>query len=287
MTLEYSTAAKALAEGGWIDPYFGDIWAEPVADSKETAGGRSYADAYWDEIKYAGKLDINIAASARTDPNLTVLTTDLSGSFRREAGTPLFTYFYQEAQGAVEGFVTIDEFPPGTPCSLHFEATWPQDTWTGEYYWRLEAASYVERMECGYDVNGPYGPRSAQITAFAGEPVYVFLGTLGTGLYEIGGRDALGLGRIQLDVHLTVTPHVADLNADGFVNFKDFALFARQWRRSDPNSAEAVRHADDDFDGSGRVDLRDLQWLGHYWLLSPQPPATAPDVKSGLLQNGG
>ena len=114
-------------------------------DSKETPGERSYADAYWHEFQYGGKLDINIAASAKTDPNLIVLTTDLSGSFREEAGTDLFSYFYQEAKGTVEGFVTIDEFPPGTPCSLRFEATWPQDTWTGEYFWRLEAASYFER----------------------------------------------------------------------------------------------------------------------------------------------
>lgn len=273
MTLDYATAAKALAEAGWIDQYFGDILALPVQDSKETTGGRSYADAYWHEMQYAGKLDINIAASAKTDPNLIVLTTDLSGSFRSEAGTPLFTYFYQQAQGTLEGQVNIDEFPPGTPCSLRFEATWSQDTWTGDYYWRLETASYIERTECGYDVNGPYGPRSGQVTAFAGEPVYVFLGTLGEGLYEIGGGNALGVGRIQLDVKLTVTRHIADLKPDGFVNFKDFAVLARQWRCSDPSVAEAVQHAAADFDHSGTVDVNDLDCLMHYWLLSPRPPA--------------
>ena len=279
ITLDYSTTAQAVAEGGWIDQYFGDINALPVVDSKETAGGRSYADAYWHEFQYAGKLDINIAASAKTDPNLIVLTTDLSGSFRSEAGTPLFTYFYQQAQGAVEGYVDINEFPPGTPCSLRFEATWPQDTWTGDYYWRLEAASFVERMECGYDVNGPYGPRSGQVTAFAGEPVYVFLGTAAEGLYEIGKGNFLGVGRIQLDVKLTVTRHVTDLKPDGFINFKDFAVFARQWRRSDPNSAEAAQYDASDFNDSGTVDLRDLGWLCHYWLLSPKPPAVTPDAK--------
>jgi hypothetical protein len=276
MTLEYSTTAKALAEGGWIDMYFGDIMAVPVADSKEATGGRSYADAYWDEIKYAGKLDINIAASAKTDPNLIVLTTDLFGSFRSEAGTPLFTYFYQQAEGALKGKVHIDEFAPGTPCSLRFEVSWPQDTWTGDYYWRLEAVSRVERIECGYDPNGPYGPRSGQVTAIAGEPVEIFLGTLGEGLYEIGAGNALGVGRIQLDVKLTVTPHIADLKTDGFVNFKDFAVFARQWNHSDPNSAEAAMHDAADFDDSGTVDIGDLQWLAHYWLLSPQPPAAEP-----------
>jgi len=280
ITLDYATSAKALAEGGWIGP-FGDVGAWPVMDSQELPDERSYADAYWHEFPYGGKLDINIAASAKTDPNLIVLTTDLGGSFREEVGTDLFTYFYQEAQGIVEGLITIDEFPPGTPCSLRFEATWPQDTWTGEYYWRLEADSYFERMQCGYDVNGPYGPpsRSGQVTAFAGEPVYVYLGTLGQGLYEIGGDDALGAGRIQLDVTLTVTPHIADLNADRYVNFKDFARFARQWRRNDPNSAEAAQRAAADFDGSGTVEIHDLEWIAHYWLLSPLPPATPPDAK--------
>jgi hypothetical protein len=273
MTLDYATAAKALAEAAWFDLYFGDV-ALPVEASKETPGGRSYADAYWHEVQYGGKLDINIAASAKTDPNLIVLTTDLSASFRRESGTDVFfLYFYQLAQATVEGQVTIDEFPPGTPCSLHFEATWPQDTWTGDYYWRLEAASYVERMQCGYDVNGPYGPREGQVTAFAGEPVYVFLGTAAEGLYEIDGGNTLGVGRIQLDVNLTVTRHIADLKPDGFVNFRDFAVFARQWRHSNPTDAEAVQHAAADFDHSGTVDVNDLGWLSYYWLLSPRPPA--------------
>jgi hypothetical protein len=78
---------------------------------------------------------------------------------------------------------------------------------------------------------------------------------------------------------LTATPHVTDLNADGFVNFEDFARFARQWRRSDPNSAGAARHAAADLDGSGTVDLGDLQWLAYYWLLCPGPPAETPDAR--------
>jgi hypothetical protein len=269
MTLDYATAAKALVEASWFDLYFGDVTL-PVQASKETTGGRSYADAYWHEIQQAGKLDTNIAASAKIDPNLIVLTTDLSASFKKEAD---LLYFYQQAQATVGGQVSIDEFPPGTPCSLHFEATWPQDTWTGDYYWRFEAASYFERVECGYDVNGPYGPREGQVTAFAGESVPVFLGTAAEGLYEPDGRDALGLGRIQLDLKLTVTRHIADLKPDGFVNFKDFAVFARQWRRSNPSAAEAVQHGAADFDHSGTVDVNDLGWLTHYWLLSPRPPA--------------
>jgi hypothetical protein len=272
MTLDYSTTARALAEAGWIDQYFGDLMAIPVEDSKEATGGRSYAEAYWDEVKYAGKLSIDIAASAKAEPNLITLTTDLSGSFRREAGTPLFTYFYQWAQGTLEAKVQIDEFSPGTPCSLHFDVNWPQDTWTGDYYWRLEAASSVEWMECGYDPNGPYGPRSGSVTTIAGEPVSLSLATLGEGLYQIGASDALGLGRIQLDVKLTVTKHVADLYPDDVINFKDFAVFARQWRRDDPGSAEAAQRAAN-FDGSGIIDIGDLQWLAYSWLLSPRPPA--------------
>ncbi len=271
MTLDYSTTAKALAEGGWIDQFFGDLMALPVKDSKEAAGGRSYAEAYWHEFQYAGKLDINIAASAKADPNLIVLTTDLSGSFRREAGTPLFTYFYQWAEGTLKAKVHVDEFPPGMPYSLRFEAGWPQDTWTGNYFWRFEAVSSVDGVECGYDPNGPYGPRSGQVTAIAGEPVNIFLGTLGEGLYEIGGADALGVGSIQLDVKLTATTQITDLKTDGFINFKDFAVLARQWRHRDPNGADAA-----DFDASGTVDIRDLQWLAYYWLLAPKPSTIAP-----------
>lgn len=270
ITLDYSTSAKALAEVGWYDPWFGPI-AEPVEDSDKAAGGRSYADAYWDEIQFAGRLGINIAASATAEPNLIVLTTDLSGSFRSEAGTPLFTHFYQQAQGTVDATVYVDEFPPGTPCSLRYDVNWPQDTWTGEYLWRFEAVSYVEQVECGYDPNGPYGLRHDQITVFAGEPVRIFLGTAGGGLNEIGVGSTLGVGRIQLDVRLTVSRQITDLNTDGFVNFEDFAVFARQWRRSDPNSAEAASHAAADFDGTQTVDIQDLKWIPYYWLLSPQP----------------
>jgi hypothetical protein len=267
ITLEYSTTAKAVSEVGAINPYTGGLMALPVTSSKGAANDRSYADAYWKEIQYAGKLDINVAASAKTDPNQIVLTTDLSGSWREDAGTDLFLYFYQWAESTVSGTVVVDEFPPGTPCSLRFEASWPTDSWTGDYYWRFEAVSSLERVECGYDPNGPYGPlsRSGQITVLAGEPVEIFLGTAGEGLYEIEGREALGVGRIQLDVTLTAGPHAADLYVDDLINFKDFAVFARQWRSDEPGNAA-------DFDGSGVVDISDLQWPAHYWLLPLRPP---------------
>ena len=60
--------------------------------------------------------------------------------------------------------------------------------------------------------------------------------------------------------------------------FKDFAVFARQWHHSDPNSAEAAQHDAADFDNSGTVDVNDLGCLAYYWLLSPKPPAAAPDA---------
>ena len=271
MTLDYTTSATAWAEAGWYDLWFDEVVALPVEDSDEATGGRSYADAYWDERQYAGKLGVNIAASAKNEPNLVTLTTDLSGSFRSGSYTLDYLYFYQEAQAVVDANICVDEFPPGTPCSLRFDVNWPQDTWTGEYFWRLEATSYVEQVQCGYDANGPYGSRHDQITVYAGEPVHLFLGTLGGGLYEIGGGNTLGVGRIQLDVRLTVTRQIADLKTDGFIDFKDFAVFARQWRRSDPNSAEAESYAAADFNGSGNIDIRDLEYFAYYWLLSPQP----------------
>jgi len=275
MTLEYATAAQALAEAGWIDPFFGDLVALPVEDAENVTGGPSSAQAYWNEIRYAGELGIDALALAETaDPNRIVLRNKLSGSFRSEAGTPLLTYFFQHAQCSVEGLFHIDEFPPGTPCSLHFEATWPQDTWTGDYLWRFEAASNVGRVECGWDPNGPYGPRAASITVFAGEPVYVFLASLGEGLNEIGGRNGLGVGTIQLDLGLTVTRHIADLKPDGFVNFKDFAVFAEQWSRSDPNAAETGQYDPADLDCDSRVAGRDLLYFSRSWLLCPRPPAS-------------
>lgn len=275
LTLDYSTSASALAEAGWYDPWFDELVADPVEDSDKATNGRSYAEAYWDEIQYAGKLSVSMAASAKIEPNTVTLTTELSGSFRSDVGTQLLSYFYQEAQGTVEATVVVDEFPPGTPCSLWFDVSWPQDTWTGEYYWMFHAASQVEQVGCGYDANGPYGPRYDQITVFAGEPVKLVLTTLGGGIYEIGFGNSLGAGKIRLDVRLTVARQLVDLRTDGIVDFKDFAVFARQWRRSDPNSVEAPLHAAADFDGSGLVDIQDLDWIAYYWLLAP-PPALVP-----------
>ncbi|MBN1509366.1 MAG: hypothetical protein JW955_21145 [Sedimentisphaerales bacterium] len=266
ITLEYSTTAKALAEVGAINPYTGQPMALPVTDSEAAANDRSYARADWEEIQYAGKFDITLATSAKTEPNLVMLTTDLYGSYR-DLWPDLFLYYYQWAEGILSGTVVVDEFPPGTPCSLRFEASWPTDTWTSDYYWRFEAVSSLERVECGYDPNGPYGPlsRSGQITVIAGEPVDIFLGTAGEGVCEWGGRDAMGAGRIVLDVTLTATRHAADLYVDDVINFKDFAVFAQQWRNREGGNAA-------DFDGSGVVDISDLQWPAHYWLLPLRPP---------------
>jgi hypothetical protein len=271
MALDYDTSASALAEAGWYDGLSGDLLAWPVEDAQEAVNGPSRAQAQWRQITYAGKFDIDISTSAQTDPNLIVLTSKLSGSYRFEAGSDLFAYFYQEAGCSLGGTVQIEEFPAGTPCSLHFEATWPQDTWTGGYFWRFAAESQVDAMECGWDEQGPYGPRFGHITAFAGEPVHVFLATLGQGYAEIGLRNALGAGSIQLDLKLTATRHVADLNQDGYVNFGDLAAMGRQWRRTDPNEAQAAQREAADFDHSGMVDANDLDYLTRHWLLSPRP----------------
>jgi hypothetical protein len=270
VTLDYATGAVAVAEVGWRDALFGDV-ALPVDDTDEAVNATSQAHAYWKEIAYAGKVDIGITASATSEPNLIVLTNDLSGSYKFDAGSDLFDYFYQDAQGYVDGYVVIDDFPVGMPCSLHFEATWPQDTWTGGYLWHFEAASDVDWIQCGYDPNGPYGPRSGSVTAFAGEPVHVYLATRGGGYAESEDRNALGWGKIQLDLNLTATPHVADLKTDGIVNFEDFAIFAHQWRRTDADPAQVAERTAADFDGSGRVDPNDLEYVAYWWLLSPRP----------------
>jgi hypothetical protein len=277
MTLDYATGAAALAEVGWWDYWQGNVFL-PVEDGRQADNASSQAHAYWNfaEMASAGKIDIGIAASAKNEPNQIVLTTKVSGSYKMGSDWTEINYFYQVSQGYVDGWLQIDELPAGTPCSLHLEATWPQDTWTGEYYWHFEAASDVDWMQCGYDPNGPYGPRSGSITAFAGEPVYVYLATRGGGYAEPGGPFSLGRGDIQLDLVLTVRRHIADLKADGIINFEDFAVFAHQWRKIDPPPDQTAEWTAADFDGSGTVDANDLGYLTYWWLLSPRPAADAP-----------
>jgi hypothetical protein len=109
------------------------------------------------------------------------------------------------------------------------------------------------------------------LTVYAGEPVYVSLINSGGGYADHQDGDFLAYGKLEIDVTLKAGPHFADLNADGRVDFLDFALFGSQWKceHSEGSDQDLCYRADINEDGC--VDSADLWLFAYYWLLLPKP----------------
>lgn len=267
-TFDYFSTAEALAEVGWHD-YFGLVVAYDY-DTKEANNARSYATAYYDEIQFMGNVEISALADASVEPNQVVLSAEVVGSYEFDIGWELMEYFYQDANSTVEGWLRIGEFPTGAPCRLQIDISFPNDTWSGQWAWQLYIESSSDYFFDGRDELGDYGGRSGTIDVYAGEPIYVFLGFAGGG-YADHYIEALGYGKLTMNTTLKAIPHMADLTTDGWIDFKDFALFSSQWLRQgceDPNT-DWCQQAD--LDHSGKVDVNDLGLFTQYWLLLPDP----------------
>jgi hypothetical protein len=200
LTFDYHTTAQALAEVGWYD-YFGLI-ADYDYDTKEANNARSYATAYYDEIQFMGNVGISALAEASVEPNEVVLSAEIAGSYEFDIGWELMEYFYQDANGTVEGWLRIGEFPTGTPCSLQIDISFPNQTWKAPWAWQLYIESSSDYFVAGRDELGDYGGRSGTVDAYAGEQIYVFLGFAGGG-YADHYTEALGDGKLTINAALT------------------------------------------------------------------------------------
>ena len=288
LTFDYHTTAKALAEVGWYD-YFGLLAASDY-DTKEATNARSYATAYYDEIQFMGDVGISALADATVEPNEVVLSAEVSGSYEFDIGWEFMEYFYQDANGTVEGLLRIAEFPTGAPCRLQIDISFPNETWNGLWAWQLYIESSSDYFVAGRDELGDYGGRSGTLDTYAGEEIYVFLGFAARG-YADHYTEALGYGKLTINTTLKAIPHIADLTNDGWIDFKDFALFSSHWRQQgceNPNTNWCGRA---DLDHSGIVDANDLELFTQYWLSFSEPnqielqqdlPFT-PDKKSTRL----
>jgi hypothetical protein len=268
VTLEYSTTAEALAEVGWHD-YF-SYYSDGDHESKEATNARSYATAFYDEIQFMGEVGISASADASVEPNEINLSAGINGSYYFDIGWVLMDYFYQDANSAMNGWLQIDEFPDGAPCRLQVDISFPNSTWTGGALWQFYMESSLESFLAGRDSLGDYGALSGNIDAFAGEPVFVFLGIAGGG-YADHTIETLGNGTLTINATLKAIPHPADFNTDGWINFVDFALLSLNWQRQgcdDPNT-DFCQQAD--FNHSGIVDANDLKIFTQYWLLFYDP----------------
>ena len=205
LTFDYETTANALAEVGWYD-YFGLIAAYDY-DTKEANNARSYATAYYDEIQFMGHVGISALADASIKPNEVVLSAEVAGSYEFDIGWELMEYFYQDANGTVEGLLRIGEFPTGAPCSLQIDISFPNETWNALWFWQLYIETSSNYFVAGRDELGDYGGRSGSIDAYAGEEIYVFLGFAAAG-YAEHDFEALGDGKFTINATLTATRKV-------------------------------------------------------------------------------
>ncbi|MGB2862194.1 MAG: fibronectin type III domain-containing protein [Sedimentisphaerales bacterium] len=206
LTFDYLTTAKALAEVGWYDSYLGLVAAYDY-DPKEANNARSYATAYYDEIQFMGNVGISALADASVEPNEVILSAEVTGSYEFDIGWELMEYFYQDANGTVEGLLRIDEFPAGAPCRLQIDISFPNETWKSLWAWQLYIESSSGYFVAGRDDLGDYGGRSGTLDAYAGEEIYVFLGFAGRG-YADHYTEALGYGKFTINATLTATKKV-------------------------------------------------------------------------------
>ena len=200
LTFDYSTMAQALAEVGWYD-YFGLI-ADSDSQSKKAANARSYASAYYDKIQFMGHVGVSALAEASVEPNEVVLSAEIAGSYEFDIGWDLMEYFYQDANGTIEGLLEINEFPIGAPCRLEIDISFPNETWKAPWAWQLYIESSSGYFVAGRDVLGNYGVRSNAVDAYAGEKIYVFLGFAARG-YADHDIEALGSGKLKINATLT------------------------------------------------------------------------------------
>ena len=205
----------------------------------------------------------------KPDKNEINLLNRINGSYEFDIGWDLMEYFYQDANSTIEGWLKVDEFPIGAPCLLQVDISFPNDNWTGGSLWEFYMESSLDSLFGSSDTLGDYDSLSGTIHAFAGEPIYAFLGIAGRGYADHNIGDFLGFGTFSVNAALKVIPHPLDFNADGWINFMDFALFSLNWNQSCESNTGPCRESD--FDRSGIVDVNDLKIFTQYWLLSSDP----------------
>ena len=169
-----------------------------------------------------GHVGISALADASVEPNEVVLSAEVTGSYEFDIGWELMEYFFQDANGTVEGLLRIGEFPAGVPCSLQIDISFPNDTWNSLWLWQLYIESSSDSFVAGRDELGDFGARSGTLDAYAGEEIYVFLGFAARGLAD-HDIEALGYGKLTINATLTATRKVVTkaynpTPADGSLN---------------------------------------------------------------------
>jgi len=126
--------------------------------------------------------------------------------------------------------------------------------------------------ESGYDMV----PVDTNVTSMS----YTLSGLkAGTGYaWKIIATDGQAVSEGPTWVFATKMPN-PDINADGRVNFKDFALFARHW--AEPNWA-----GPENLDWVGNVDFEDMKTIAENWLKEQAVPSDMVLIPGGTFQMG-
>lgn len=274
VTFDYTTTANALVEMCYYDAFVGYFCMHDFDHNQDTNAPSDASASY--EIELAGKASISSGVDVSTEPNKLILSTELAGSYELDAGWSLLEYFYQDANSTLEGWLEVTEFPEGTPCCLWIDTTFPTANWTAFGGWELYLESSVDYFVVGQDNLGPFGALLPPLTVYAGEPVYASLINVGWGFADHQYGDNLAHGKLEIAVALKAGPHFADLNADGRVDFLDFALFSTQWKceHSEGTDQDLCHRADINEDGC--VDNKDLWFFCFYCPLPPKPDEPRP-----------
>jgi len=208
-TFDYNTKAQAYVEVV-VYGYLGEEMIQGY-QPKEANNARSYATAYFEEPVFSeDTLGTSALAEASIEPNEVVLSAEVTGSyeFGMAWDVEFIKSFYQDANSTTEGWLQIDEFPTGTPCSLQIDISFPNDTWNGfGWIWQLYIESSSDYFNAGRDVLGDFGARSGTLDAYAGEEIYVFLGFAAVG-YAEHYSEALGDGKFTINATLTATKKI-------------------------------------------------------------------------------
>jgi len=205
LTFDYNTKANARVEVGWFGGFGFDV------QPKEANNAQSYATAYYSETTFlGGNVGISALTDASVEPNEVVLSAEVNGSYEFDIGweAEFIQYFFQDANGIVEGLLRIDEFPTSTPCSLQIDISFPDETWNSMWLWQLyiESSSGYFNVDCN-DLDEDNPARSGTLDVYAGEGIYVFLGIVGRG-YDDHDIEALGDGKLTINATLTAIKKV-------------------------------------------------------------------------------
>jgi len=174
----------------------------------------------------------------------------LPGTYYLKVGSWLVNDIPQYSLSVFAGVATV---PPPPPPTIDY----PSSSTSGQYTvsWSSSSRAIAYQLERSRNGGGIWslvysGPDTSYPESIS---------NVGNYRYRVKATNASGTSNWTIGTWDCVVYPNPDLNADGIVNFKDFALFAIHWDESNWTGPENL-------DWVGNVDFGDLQCLASKWL---------------------